>query len=604
MSFAKYPVSGGGSGDVVGPGLSVNNGVVLFDGTTGQLIKDLGVGTANQVLTTNGTTPTFALLVDANISGSAAIAYSKLNLANSIVNADISAIAAIAYSKLAALTINRALVSDASGFVSASAVTSTELGYVSGVTSTIQTQLNARALDSAVVHLAGTENITGAKTFTLSTVFSAVTNQIVLGTTNTTTINSVAPVASRVYTIPDAGGAASFILSAGTNTIAGSLTLPDTVSYTGAGSMVKSGNFAHTLTTTATSNSTFPAGTDTLAGLGTTGQTFSALNTFSAGIAVTGGSAANNSIWNASNVLRNRGGTGGWAVDNTSGNAIISATDVGAFTAGASASVTDSSVYQNTIRGATQEVLTVNNVASNTNGVFTRMQVRGTTRSFIGASTTLSFSLLNSSATDVCSATDAGAWTFPTAATHTFGNSSGAASTQLVVDAAAGQLREIMIRQAGGTYFGMRVTSGNVPFLTTNGAGINFSADSGTTTHGAMSSAGAWTLGSSNNRQFVKIGPNWTSTATSTGTILLPIPFNTIERNYLLSVRFSTTITNQAFVLMISNFTGANPDHLVVYNSGALTFSTSNSSGSILLTVNNITGSPISTTMGGFLIGQ
>ncbi len=62
-----------------------------------------------------------------------------------IVNADINASAAIAYSKLAALTTNRALASDGSGFVSATAVTDTELGYVSGVTSAIQTQLNAKA---------------------------------------------------------------------------------------------------------------------------------------------------------------------------------------------------------------------------------------------------------------------------------------------------------------------------------------------------------------------------------------------------------------------------------------------------------------------------
>jgi hypothetical protein len=40
-------------------------------------------------------------IVNADISGSAAIAYSKLNLATSIVNADISGSAAIAYSKLA-----------------------------------------------------------------------------------------------------------------------------------------------------------------------------------------------------------------------------------------------------------------------------------------------------------------------------------------------------------------------------------------------------------------------------------------------------------------------------------------------------------------------
>lgn len=42
------------------------------------------------------------------------------------------------------LTINRALLSNASGKVAVSATTSTELGYISGVTSAIQTQLNAK----------------------------------------------------------------------------------------------------------------------------------------------------------------------------------------------------------------------------------------------------------------------------------------------------------------------------------------------------------------------------------------------------------------------------------------------------------------------------
>lgn len=43
------------------------------------------------------------------------------------------------------LTASRVLVSDANGKVAASSVTSTELGYLSGVTSSIQTQLNAKA---------------------------------------------------------------------------------------------------------------------------------------------------------------------------------------------------------------------------------------------------------------------------------------------------------------------------------------------------------------------------------------------------------------------------------------------------------------------------
>lgn len=43
------------------------------------------------------------------------------------------------------LTASKALVSDANGKVAASSVTATELGYLSGVTSSIQTQLNAKA---------------------------------------------------------------------------------------------------------------------------------------------------------------------------------------------------------------------------------------------------------------------------------------------------------------------------------------------------------------------------------------------------------------------------------------------------------------------------
>jgi hypothetical protein len=43
------------------------------------------------------------------------------------------------------LTASRALVSDGSGKVATNAVTSTELGYLSGVTSNIQTQLNSKA---------------------------------------------------------------------------------------------------------------------------------------------------------------------------------------------------------------------------------------------------------------------------------------------------------------------------------------------------------------------------------------------------------------------------------------------------------------------------
>jgi len=67
------------------------------------------------------------------------------NTITNLVNADIKATAAIAFSKMADLTASRALVSDGNGDVSISAVTATEIGYLDGVTSAIQTQLDNKS---------------------------------------------------------------------------------------------------------------------------------------------------------------------------------------------------------------------------------------------------------------------------------------------------------------------------------------------------------------------------------------------------------------------------------------------------------------------------
>ena len=64
------------------------------------------------------------------------------------------------------LTASRALASNGSGKVAVSTTTSTELSYVHGVTSAIQTQLDSKAVDSNTVHKTGNESIAGYKTFT------------------------------------------------------------------------------------------------------------------------------------------------------------------------------------------------------------------------------------------------------------------------------------------------------------------------------------------------------------------------------------------------------------------------------------------------------
>jgi hypothetical protein len=66
------------------------------------------------------------------------------SLVGDIANTHIAAGAAIDLSKLATVTASRALVSTAGGVVTASAVTATELGYLAGVTSAVQTQLAAK----------------------------------------------------------------------------------------------------------------------------------------------------------------------------------------------------------------------------------------------------------------------------------------------------------------------------------------------------------------------------------------------------------------------------------------------------------------------------
>ena len=72
-----------------------------------------------------------------------------------------------------------------------SAVTPTELGYVSGVTSGIQAQINLKADDNVVVKIFGNQVIAGDKTFTgLTTTDDLVVDGDLTVNGTTTTVNS------------------------------------------------------------------------------------------------------------------------------------------------------------------------------------------------------------------------------------------------------------------------------------------------------------------------------------------------------------------------------------------------------------------------------
>lgn len=108
-----------------------NQGDLEVLNTTGKILYHNGT-TASPLVTEAHTATLTNKSIDADT-----------NTITNIDNNEIKAAAAIALTKLAATTASKALQSDASGFITASTVTSTELGYVSGVTSSIQTQLDA-----------------------------------------------------------------------------------------------------------------------------------------------------------------------------------------------------------------------------------------------------------------------------------------------------------------------------------------------------------------------------------------------------------------------------------------------------------------------------
>jgi hypothetical protein len=100
--------------------------------------------------------------------------------------------------------------------------------------------------DYNVVGTIGTQSIGGAKTFSTQVTINPTTNQLILGTTNTITLTAPTPAASRVYTIPDAGTSASFVMTElaqtinGLKTFTGVVTIP--IGAVGAPSLTFAGN--------------------------------------------------------------------------------------------------------------------------------------------------------------------------------------------------------------------------------------------------------------------------------------------------------------------------------------------------------------------------
>ncbi len=83
------------------------------------------------------------------------------NTVTNIDNAEIKASAGIAMDKLAALTPNMAIVTDNSGFVSASSITSSQIGYLTGIASPLTTLFDGKVTkggDAGAFSIGTTDN--------------------------------------------------------------------------------------------------------------------------------------------------------------------------------------------------------------------------------------------------------------------------------------------------------------------------------------------------------------------------------------------------------------------------------------------------------------
>ena len=124
-----------------------------------------------------------------------------------IVNADVSSSAAIAFSKMEDLTASRALVSDSNGDVSVSAVTSTEVGYLDGVSSNIQTQLDAKqATITGSATTIDTESLTASRA-----VISNSSQKIAVSDVTDTELGYLDGVTSAIQTQMDTKATTSYV---------------------------------------------------------------------------------------------------------------------------------------------------------------------------------------------------------------------------------------------------------------------------------------------------------------------------------------------------------------------------------------------------------
>jgi hypothetical protein len=228
-----------GSNDANDLGLETN-------GTTRLTITSGGASTFSGSLTSTGafTANGAATLGDGNDNVAINAGAGTYSIASSALNVSTAgAISGVTTQSMSdALTITKTTNQIALSSAGAGVATLTTATLAGNRTYTIP----EAGADASFVMTAGAQTVGGAKTFSASTVVegdltlgagtssdggSIILNDDATGSSNTATVKAADHAASRTYTIPDAGAAASFVMTEGNQTLNGQTTLAATTTF-------------------------------------------------------------------------------------------------------------------------------------------------------------------------------------------------------------------------------------------------------------------------------------------------------------------------------------------------------------------------------------